>query len=131
MIFEYKCRICGTRKLTTERADTIGRCTNPDCNGELRRLFSFSTANVAPQTRFKEHLNSSTGLPTSSMHQHEENLRRLSEERTRATGIEHNYVPIDSRDREALGVSEHAEEHLRKNREQARKDKIDKLKGAA
>lgn len=131
MMFEYKCRICGAREITTDRADSLGRCKSVECNGELRRLFSFHTAGVHPRTRFKEHKNATTGLPTSSMHQFKDDLKRLGEAATLRTGVEHNYQPIDRQDRAAAGVSEHAEEHLARNREQARKDRIAKLTGKA
>lgn len=132
MIYEYKCRVCGDRMLTTTRGDTMGRCRNTGCNGELRRVFSVNTMNVHPSTRFKPQAkNIATGLPTNSMREHEDNLRRLSEERTRATGIEHNYVSVDPRDRDAAGVSKDAEDHLKRNRAQAKADKIAQLKKAA
>lgn len=99
VIYAYRCRSCGHSQDSRLRADTLGPCSSCAA-GEMRRVWA---VNVGPVMH--EHFNQTVGKPISSMRQFEAELRRVSDERTAATGIEHRYAPVDPTDRKALGVT--------------------------
>ena len=103
---EYRCPEC-RRAVTTfvPIADTPPRTLLVDCPGcrhmvRYTKNFSFSF-----QPPMAEHFNRAVNKPIHSMRQFREELKRKSEEATLTTGIEHNYVPVDLSDHEAIGVS--------------------------
>ena len=101
MIFEYKCPTCGWRDLSTERADRLARsCERCDNAGPLHRVFSLSV-----QRPMHAHWNPTTNSVISSNHQFDEEMKRLSAERTEQTGIEHRFVRHDPGDAAAIGVT--------------------------
>lgn len=106
--YEYRCPTCATRA-TLNRSihdpEPLPKSILTDCAtcGHLSRYerrFSFSF-----QPPMAEHFNRAVSKPIHSMRQFRDELKRRSEERTLATGIEHNYVPVDMGDTEALGVT--------------------------
>jgi hypothetical protein len=94
--YEYRDPDTGDTRLSQTRANRL------EFNGKLyKRKFSFHPASVMHQ-----HFNTSTGTVVSSQRQFDDDLKRLSEERTEATGIPHNYVNVDIMDKDALGVTD-------------------------
>jgi hypothetical protein len=97
-IYAYKCRLCGTRADSMTRGDSLGPC--PNCDGNLTRLFI-----ITVERPMHEHFNPTVMKPISSNRQFDDELKRLSEERTLETGIEHKFVRHDHSDAKALGVT--------------------------
>lgn len=115
-LYEFKCRACGTRYIYGDR-DHIGEpCTATlrgdfvtrdgghssayRCSGQIKRLFSFSTHMDMP-----DHFNTSTNSYVRNRSHFSDELKRMSEDATHYTGIEHNYTPVDYHDTEAIGVT--------------------------
>lgn len=100
-IYEHRCE-CG-RETTTSRpmnADTMSKFC-PECGEAMQRLWSAPAVH-----RFVEHFSQATGQEVGSQRQFREQLKRASEEATIRTGIPHNYVPVDLRDKAATGVTD-------------------------
>lgn len=110
MKYEYEGYGCGVRFRADVRADHLP-CT---CGNEMaQRKWGFSVA-----ASFQPHFNSALGINVNSRSQYQSELARLSE-RASQDGVvydaegnshvvhrpEHNYVPVDLRDKEALGVT--------------------------
>lgn len=123
MIYEFRCKACGhdysvtslDMKEAMERQiergtkcgviikqegsiDNLGTLVH--CGGQVRRVFSFSTRRSMP-----EHYNQSAGTYVSSERQLRDAFKAQSEAATIRTGLEHNFVPVDPRDKERLGVT--------------------------
>lgn len=98
-----KCTGCGNR--TEEFGDVgIGCYVDPICNicgGRLQRIASFFFHRSMP-----EHYNNATGTYVNNERNFKDDLKRKSEEATIRTGMEHNFVPVDLREKEALGVTD-------------------------
>lgn len=93
-LYEYRCTHCSTAYSDFERANRIERYCNK-CEGTTtwQRVWA-----VSIHRPMQEHFNHSVGKPISDPRQHADELKRASEAATLATGIEHNYVPIDYAD---------------------------------
>lgn len=115
MMFEYKCATCGWRDLSLVRADRLDRaCERCADAGPLRRVFS-----VAVQRPMHAHWNPTTNSVVSSNRQFDDELKRLSAERSEQTGIEHRFVRHDPADWRSLNVtSEGLDDSNRVRREQ-------------
>lgn len=107
MIYEFRCKSCGADYSATTQRDKAAmesRIENGfnicDCNGMIRRVFSFSIKPTTP-----DHYNRSVGQYVTGDRQLRDAMKQQSDIATERTGIEHNFVPIDSRDKEALGVT--------------------------
>lgn len=84
--------------------------TCPCCNLEARRIYSNFSFH-----RFPEHFNPAVGKTVSSQQGFKDDLKRASEEATRNTGIEHNFVPMEMpTKREELPGTESQWRHHRK-----------------
>lgn len=102
MIYEYKCPNCQAHAESFTRADRItAHCQSCDSEQEFRRVFSIST-----QAVMQEHWNATVNKPISSHRQFVDELKRAAEVASLRTGMEHKYETIDSRDKEALGVTD-------------------------
>lgn len=88
MIYAYRCRSCGVRTDSTERADNLGAC---GCGSVMLR--DWAAVQVSPQT-FKPHFNHSVGMHVDSARAFDDALKQRAEENTAATGVEHSYAPI-------------------------------------
>lgn len=103
MIYEYKCPVCDYRVTTNKRGDTTFVLTCDGCGvlgRQFRRVWRVSVMPV-----MQEHFNNAVGKPVSSMSQMKRELRELSQRREDETGIPHNFVPCDYRDKELLGAT--------------------------
>lgn len=96
-IYEFKCRQCHTVVHTQARI-----WSEPcDCGGEIKRVFGFAFKRPMP-----EHFNTAVGHEVGSERALRNELRVLSDQASARTGIPHNFVPVDPRDKETLGVTE-------------------------
>lgn len=101
MIYEYKCTNCGARTHSTQRGDRLAAmCRSCGHPGPLQRVWGFSH-----RPGMEEHLNSTTGLPVSSMRQFKDQLKAASDKATLETGIEHDYQPREWGDHAAFGAT--------------------------
>lgn len=116
MKYEYACALHGTFRSDT-RADSI-KCPfkiefDMPCSRPARRVWGFALKPIV-----HSHFNTAVGLPVSSEAQLRSALARASEEastpheiiddvgeRHLITKPQHNFVPVDWRDKEALGVT--------------------------
>lgn len=97
-MYEFKCKQC--RLVYTLMSRTDPKC--PRCNAkEAARVFSFN-----PLTSFQPHYNISVGKWVNSEREFKDALKVASANATLRTGIEHNFVPVDARDREAVGATD-------------------------
>lgn len=64
--------------------------TCPCCDLEARRVYSDFSFH-----RYTEHYNPSVGKVVSSDEQFRTELKKASEDATRRTGVEHNFVPME------------------------------------
>lgn len=96
-LYEFKCRRCHT---TVHMQARIAEepC---ECGGLLRRVFSFSFKRPMP-----EHYNSAVGHEVSSERALKSELKQMGDDLSARTGIPHNFVPVDPRDKETLGVTD-------------------------
>lgn len=97
-VYAYQCAKCGATIDSAVRADNLG--LHDLCGGLLKRLWRVNFGAV-----MQEHFNATVGKPISDGRQFERELRRMSDERTAATGIEHRYAPVDPTDTKTLGVT--------------------------
>jgi hypothetical protein len=102
---DYKCKACG-EQWTSEWVDSddpIFRLIPcPFCyEMGIKKSYSISVKASMP-----EHFNMATGKVESSERSIREEFKRKSAEATERTGIEHNFQPVDLRDKEALGVTD-------------------------
>ena len=61
---------------------------------------------------FEPHFNDTVGGPVTSMRDFREKLAAKARENTLATGIEHDYMPTDPRDRAAFGITSDAVQEI-------------------
>lgn len=115
MFFDYLCQTCGRGTIYEDFAG-IGqphplhrRCV---CGGVLRRSVSHVRVVKGMSWDFQPHYNDTVGAPVSSMHEFNELLKVRSMEQTENTGMEHNYQPVDPRDRAAFGITDEALESI-------------------
>lgn len=102
-VYEYKCSMCGREwqeTLSIKRYSEMPAPDCPQCDIPMARVFSF-----AIKTPMHEHINHTTGQLVSSERQFKDQLKRQSEEATLRTGIEHNFVPVDAKDKATFGVT--------------------------
>lgn len=101
-LFEYKCPECENRVISTLRGDRLeADCPHCEAPRVFKRVFS-----VVVRRPMQEHFNPTVGMPISDEKQFARELRRKGDQYTERTGIETNYQPIDTRDKEALGVTD-------------------------
>lgn len=89
-LYEFRCA-CGDILSTTRpmTADTQLKYHDA-CGLDAQRIYSnFSF------TRFTEHFNPAVGKVVSSKQEFLDDLKKASEDATRKTGIEHNFVPME------------------------------------
>lgn len=85
-----------------------------DCGGFARRIWG--PVNI--RLSLRAHWNNTVGQYVSNDREFRDALKRGSEEASVRTGIDHNFQPVDGREKEALGVTDHGlEEQERKHRE--------------
>lgn len=60
------------------------------------------------------HFNNATGEYVTGERNFKDALKRKSEEMTVRTGMEHNYAPVDLREKDALGVTDEGLDETRK-----------------
>ena len=94
-VYEYRCRECGEEasivaSMHAERP--VPTCVG--CQRVMGPVYTVSVPAIMP-----EHFNWSVGKHISSHQQHVEELKRLSARKTEATGIYHNYMPVDYREK--------------------------------
>jgi hypothetical protein len=100
MVYEYRCMKCGAVEISEARADRIA---GMGCCGSVgKRVYSFSFHRPA----FDTHFNHATGKVVANKSEFADALKQKSEEAEARTGIPANYVPIDYRDKDALGVTD-------------------------
>lgn len=73
----------------------------PVCGSRLQRKVSFSFHRSMPA-----HYNAAVGQFVGGKHDFRDALKRKSEEQTLRTGIEHNYEPVDLKDKDACGATD-------------------------
>lgn len=64
----------------------------------------------------QEHWNPTVGRYVANERDFNDGLKRASEAASLTTGMDHNYVPVDLRDREACGATEEGLEHSKRVR---------------
>lgn len=97
--FEYKC-LCGRRVTTRDRKP-------PRCPGDgITMTREWNTFAVARKPVIGSHYNHSVGSVIHSDRQFRSELARKSDEASERLGFEHNFQPVDVRDREACGVTD-------------------------
>jgi putative FmdB family regulatory protein len=101
--YEHKCPHHGK---FLDRSQHESPC--PECGSSTRRVFSFS---IGPS--FHEGYSPTTGGYVSNERDLSDQLKLKSEEATNRNGIEHRYVPVDLRDKEACGVSDEHQELIK------------------
>lgn len=72
-----------------------------ECGEPTARLFSFSERNDLPP-----HFNQSAGQYVTGQKSLDDSFKRQSELQTARTGIDHNYVAVDPRDKDRLGITD-------------------------
>jgi len=111
---EFKCKQCDRRWLVTSdvkdflkrQRDKGNEVTHglfssaTNCEGAIVRVFSF-----AVKTSMPDHYNQSAGLYVTGEKELKDTYKRLSDVATERTGIPHNFVPVDHRDKQRLGVT--------------------------
>jgi len=101
--YEYRCAPCGSIITTFNHGGPPKMPPNcPSCGSPPHRLFGFSTPH--PNSSFQPHFNNSVGKVVTSQKHFEDELKRGAERNSIRTGIYHNYIPKDPRDR--VGVTE-------------------------
>jgi len=102
VIYGYRCRECNLTEDSTRRADSIGACTTPGCQGFLRRDFS----GIRFDKVMQEHYNKSLNRPVSSLRAFDEAMKIESAIASERTGMEHKFERVDPTDKAALGVTD-------------------------
>jgi hypothetical protein len=103
MRYSYECEACGYESIEAEFrpvGGTLGR-TCDLCGGLLRRIVCF-----AFKRGMREHFNPTIGRYVTSSHDFAEGLKQASESASLASGLDHNFVPVDLRDPAACGVTD-------------------------
>jgi hypothetical protein len=118
MIYQYRCRDCGSVRESLSRTDTRP-CHCGGLSSRDYRATRFNTATAA----FETHFNTSVGKVITSQYAYREELKRASERSTLETGIEHNYVPVES-DPKSNGVTS---ESLHESAAECRKQGVPEL----
>lgn len=97
-LYEYLCTTCHITFTTSVRA-TFETC--PTCQHPAHRRFGFNIRSSMP-----EHFNHTTGQYVTNTQSFTTQLKRLSEQQTLSTGIEHTYQPVtDPSTKSSLGVT--------------------------
>lgn len=101
--YEYGCRTCGSIITVYHGGAPPKMPPNcPNCHTQPSRRFGFNTP--SPNSSFQTHFNNSVGKVVRNPQEFKDELKRASEAQTLRTGVEHNYVPRDPRDK--VGVTE-------------------------
>lgn len=88
-LYEYHCKVCGTRLHRTSNT-TIPRCPICDTSVGVKRVWGFNMAAV-----MQEHWSPAIGAPVSDPKKFRAELRKASEEAERRTGTPHDFQPLD------------------------------------
>lgn len=110
-VYEYVCRVDGWRLDVVLEIDEYGnspyrdrdspeRCCR-ECGSPTARLFSFSERNDTPA-----HYNQSAGEFVTGARSLRESFKRQSEIASERTGMPHNFVVVDPRDKDQLGITD-------------------------
>lgn len=112
-VYEFRCKECGadysveglvSKEWMERNIARGGTCGWPVdgqfCEGRIVRVFSFSLKPSMPP-----HYNTSLGSAVTGERQLNDGFKRLSDEATERTGLEHRFVAVDPRDKERLGVT--------------------------
>lgn len=97
-LYEYKCTSCNRTFLDPNNSPPLP-C--PLCGTPANRRFSFFKG-----PSFGDGYSPTLGRYVSNERDFADGLKRASEIATERNGIPHNYVPVDLRDRDALGVTD-------------------------
>lgn len=100
-LYEFECRACHASETlilsvtdyTSWAARNHFTCTCTGTPTRMSRNYSFTS--VPP---FDAHFSDTTGQYVSSKREFRDQLKSLSEDATRRTGIDHDLVPVDLRD---------------------------------
>lgn len=98
--YVFRCTQCG--EYETYLSDPVQFHVCPRCQQMSRRRFTPPNTYVDP---FDSHYNPTVNQVITSKSQFKSELSRASDLASEKTGIAHNYQPVDTRDREALGVT--------------------------
>lgn len=104
MDYSFLCEPCDAEIILREY-QPIGAspsATCPLCGGRIKRMVS--SPSIVHGT--EPHFNVATNTFIQSDSHYKSELSRLSDEMSERTGANHKYVPVDLREREALGVTD-------------------------
>ena len=116
-IYQYRCRECGNKQLSTDRADNLGDCLEGTCTGTLFRVWA-----VSIHKPMMAHYNKSVQQEVTGMKDFAEKLKRKGEEYTERTGQATNYVPIEAGDLKGKVTNEGLESTNAERRKKGLKD---------
>jgi putative FmdB family regulatory protein len=112
--YDFRCDTCAQ---VTEEYQHLAATTRtiacPLCGGLARKVLVFPKGNPSP---FLEHFNTAVGSHVTSKREFGDKLKAASDRQSARTGLAHNYVPVDLRDREACGVTDEGLDATRKHR---------------
>lgn len=101
--YEYRCKECNTR---TSRVLTIAQYeSSPSLPCPCGSFFLRVYTTFAARFPMPDHFNNALGRYVTGKRDFVNGLKQASDERTEATGIVHNFQPVDLRD-PALNVTE-------------------------
>lgn len=114
--YRFECPACGYVDLYYHSFDDIseayhecphceveeGPCGGEPIRSTMERVYDFSFF----RRSMPEHYNLSAGKFVRNEQHFKDELRRQSDEASERVGLEHNFVPVDPRDKEALGVTD-------------------------
>lgn len=107
--YTYRCPECDSEFMVYHSfADSDEPVYCPDCSDayeSLIRCMKVLGVNII-HTQFGAHYSPTVGQYVSSDRELRDAMKHASEEATLRTGLDHNFVPVDSRDTETLGVTE-------------------------
>jgi hypothetical protein len=95
--YEYKCRSHPKITRVVHAPIREGRpLTPPVCPDCLQDMVPHYTINA--HRPMQEHVSPATGMPVRSLKQAQQQLDRISDERSTRLGLEHKFVAVDPRD---------------------------------
>jgi putative FmdB family regulatory protein len=111
--YDYRCGAC-SHEFEEWHPISVSPARRPcsACGGLAARVLRFPRANPAP---FQEHYNLAVGGHVRSRQHFRDELRAASDRASARTGIEHNMVPVDLRDKAELGVTDEGMDATRRH----------------